>query len=76
MAARDLQATDDFSHTSQEAGVALSLVNPTLERMLTYSMFSTFFEMVRQDLPREETKQYISQLLKFYTGGWEKLWSR
>ena len=39
-------------------------------------MFSTFFEMVRQDLPREETKQYISQLLNFYTGGWEKLWSR
>ena len=75
MAARDLQATDDFSHTSQEAGVHLSRVNPTLERMLTYSMFSNFFEMVRQDLPREETGQYIGQLLKFYTGGWEKLWS-
>ena len=74
MAARDVQATDDFSQCSQEAGVPLRPVNATLERMLTYSMFSTFFEMVRQDLPREETDQYIHQLLEFYIGGWSKLW--
>ena len=75
MAWRDTQATDRFSQTSQEAGVALAAVNPTLARMLTYSMFSNFFEMVRRDLPKEETRQYITQLLQFYTAGWEKLWS-
>lgn len=74
MAARDIQATDDFSQTTQSAGVMLDPVNPTLKRMLTYSMFSNYFEMVRQDLPREEIDQYIHQLLKFYIGGWEKLW--
>lgn len=74
MVARDVQATDEFSQTSQSAGIMLDPVNPTLKRMLTYSMFSNYFEIVRQDLPREEIDQYIHQLLKFYIGGWEKLW--
>lgn len=74
MARRDQKATDDFSQTRENTGAPHRDVNETLERMLTCSMFSTFFEIVRQDLPREETEQYIHQLLDFYTGGWEKLW--
>ena len=74
MAARDIQATDDFSQTSQDAGISLNPVNPTLSCTLLYSMFFTFFAMVRQNLPREQSEQYITQLLDFYTGGWEKLW--
>lgn len=76
MSARDVQATDDFCQTSQSAGVLLDPVNPTLKRMLTHSMFSNYFEMVRQDLPQKEMHQYIHQLLKFYSGGWEKLWGK
>ena len=74
MAARNVQATKDFSQTNQNVGVTFPPVNPTLEKMLTYSMFSNFFEMIRQDLPREQVDEYISQLLDFFTGGWEKLW--
>lgn len=74
MAERDIQATDDFSQTSQSAGIVLDPVNPILKRMLICSMFSNYFEMVRQNLPREEIDQYIHQLLKFYIGGWEKMW--
>lgn len=73
MAALDVQATDDFSQTSSDAGLPVKPVNPTLERMLTYSMFSTFFEMVRQDLPREEAGAYIRQLQQFYTAGWSEI---
>ena len=74
MTEREVRATDDFSETSKEAGVSFRKVNVTLERMLTYSMFSNYFAMVRQDLPREETDQYISQLLEFYMAGWNGLW--
>ena len=73
MAALDVQATDEFSQTSSDVGLPMKPVNPTLERMLTYSMFSTFFEMVRQDLPREEAGTYIRQLQQFYTAGWSEI---
>ena len=73
MAALDVQATDDFSQSSTDAGLPMNPVNPTLERMLTYSMFSNFFEMVRQDLPREEAEAYIGQLQRFYTAGWKEI---
>lgn len=74
MVARDVQATDDFHHTSQDAGIVLNPVNPILGQMLLSNMFSTFFGMVRQDLPRDQVEQYISQLLDFHVAGWEKLW--
>ena len=74
MVARDVQATDDFSQSSRDAGIALNPVNPTLGRMLLSSMFSPFFEMVRQDLPRDQAEQYITQLLSFFVAGWERLW--
>ena len=70
----DTQATTEFSQSSLNAGVALACVNATLTHRLSHIKFSLFFDMVTQDLPREQMDEYIDQLLKFYLGGWKMLW--
>ena len=73
MARMDVEATHDFRTTTGEAGILSNPVNPVLEHMLTSGMFSTFFELIIHDVPREQAGEYIDQLLAFYTGGWEKI---
>ena len=70
----DVQATLAFSQSSVAVGILLRPVNETLAQRLSYSKFSLFFDMVTQDLPREQMDEYIDQLLQFYLGGWGKLW--
>ena len=70
----DIQATIAFSQSSEAVGIMLRPVNETLAQRLSYSKFSLFFDMVTQELPREQMDEYIDQLLQFYLGGWEKLW--
>ena len=74
MVRQDVAATALFSQSSAAVGILLKPVNETLVQRLSYSKFSLFFDMVTQDLPRDQMDQYIQQLLDFYTGGWEKLW--
>ena len=74
MVRQDIQATAEFSKSSVDAGVSLAPVNATLTHRLSYIKFYLFFDMVTQNLPRNQMDEYIDQLLKFYLGGWEKLW--
>ena len=73
MAQLDVDATHDFRSTVGEAGIPSAPVNPVLEHMLTSGMFSTFFELIIHDIPREQAREYIDQLLAFYSGGWARI---
>ena len=70
----DVRATIEFSQSSTDGGITLKPVNEILAERLSYIKFQLFFDMVTQDLPREQMEEYIQQLLEFYIGGWEKLW--
>ena len=74
MVRQDVAATIGFCQSSAAAGIMLRPVNKTLAQRLSYTKFSLFFDMVTQDLPRDQMNEYIDQLLQFYIGGWEKLW--
>ena len=73
MANLDVSATHSFAQVNRELGVPMKPVNAKLEHMLTSGMFSTYFELVVHDIPRQEADEYIQQLLAFYGAGWAKI---
>lgn len=73
MAKMDAKATHDFARTMEVIGNGAKKVNPFLEHVLTSAMFNSFFELVVHDVPEEDSKEYIRQLLEFYSAGWGKI---
>ena len=73
MAELDVNATHSFAATNESLGVPMKPVNANLEHILISGMFSTYFELVIHDIPREEAQEYIRQLLEFYSAGWAKI---
>ena len=70
LARMDVQATHDFEDAVDSIGTDVQRVHPILEQVLTTNMFSSFFDLIVRDVPREEADAYIRQLLTFYAGGW------
>ena len=73
MADLDVEATHRFHKAMEDLGVPVKPVNLQLEHMLTSGMFSAYFELVIHEIPRQEADSYISQLLDFYSAGWQKI---
>lgn len=73
MTQMDREATRDFSDTMMKNGMPMNTVHPQLEHMLTSGMFYAYFEMVVHDIPKENTTEYIKQLVNFYEAGWERI---
>ena len=67
LAKLDVEATRKFLDLSRRK------INSKLEHMLISGMFATFFELIIHDVPREESEEYIDQMLKFYIGGWQSI---
>ncbi len=73
MTQMDCSATRDFSAAMTQSGIQTKRVHPQLEHMLTSGMFCAYFEMVVHEIPRENTTEYIQQLVSFYEAGWQKI---
>ena len=73
LAGLDVEATHSFKKQMEDMGLPMKTVNPMLEHMLTSGMFSAFFELVIHDVPRDQAEGYITQLLEFYSAGWQKI---
>ena len=73
MAGLDATATRDFAKTMDYVTGDERPVHPILQNTLTSGMFIGFFELIVQDVPREEADEYISELLEFYSAGWGRL---
>ena len=44
-----------------------------LEHILVSGMFTSFFEMVIHDMPKEQAVTFNKELRAFYTAGWKEL---
>ena len=73
MVQMDVDATRNFQQVTSASGVPVQPVNSKLEPLLISGMFTTFFELIVQDIPQEEAQEYSSQLLEFYSAGWAKV---
>ncbi len=73
MSQMNCEATRDFSDMLHQNGMSINTVHPQLEHMLTSGMFCAFFEMVVHDIPKENSEEYVKQLVHFYEAGWQRL---
>ena len=69
----ELETIQAYGRALTARGVQLRPVDPVLTRILTQSLFTGFFQLVLQDIPRESAPEYIRELKEFYNSGWRTL---
>ncbi|MBQ9061948.1 MAG: TetR/AcrR family transcriptional regulator [Eubacterium sp.] len=67
------EATDRYKDVMIELDYPAPVVNASLQHILITGMFSAFTELILHDKPLEEALEYLAQLRRFYTAGWQKL---
>lgn len=66
-------STEEFIDLMRKNGMEIPEIDPLLEHMVTAGYFTSFFEVVRHSVPREDARIYIRNLQAFYQAGWERL---
>lgn len=69
----EVESTHRFADVLKRMGVREYKIDLQLEHMLVSGMFSSFFEMIIHDVPREKAPEYVRDLRAFYTAGWKKI---
>ena len=64
------ESTEEFISLMRENGMEIPEIDPLFEHMVTSGYFTSFFEVVRHSVPREDARIYIQNLHK---AGWERL---
>ena len=67
------ESTEEFIALMRSNGMKIPEIDPLLEHMVTSGYFTSFFEVVRHSVPREDARIYIQNLQAFYKAGWERL---
>ena len=67
------ESTEEFIALMRKNGKEIPEIDPLLEHMVTSGYFTSFFEVVRHSVPREDARIYIQNLQAFYKAGWERL---
>lgn len=67
------ESTEEFIALMRKNGMEIPEIDPLLEHMVTSGYFTSFFEVVRHSVPREDARIYIQNLQAFYKAGWESL---
>ena len=67
------ESTEEFIALMRKNGMEIPAIDPLLEHMVTSGYFTSFFEVVRHSVPREDARIYIKNLQAFYKAGWERL---
>ncbi|MCP1101729.1 AcrR family transcriptional regulator [Aequitasia blattaphilus] len=68
----EIEATHRFMDVLEELGQSVKRMDPYFEHMLVSGMFSSFFEIIIHDIPKERAIKCIEELHDFYTAGWSK----
>ena len=70
---REEESTFTYIKTLEQMGFHVEPINKKLIHIVASGMFSGIFETIVHDMPKEEAKEYVLQLERFYTAGWECL---
>ena len=69
----EVDATFQFLKTLHRLGKAVPQIDRQLCHIVSNGMFSGVFEIVVHDMTKENAKNYISALRRFYQAGWAEL---
>lgn len=70
---REVESTYTYMETLKKMGHPVEPLNRNLIHMVASGMFSGVCETIIHDMPKEEAKEYLMQLHRFYSAGWEEL---
>ena len=73
MVAIETNATHGFIDVLESIGHPVRTIDPQLEHILVSGLFSSFFEIVVHEMPKEQSIRYVRELREFYTAGWAKI---
>lgn len=69
----EVKSTHDFIDILKSLGHNVKEIDSRLEHILVSGMFTSFFEMVIHDMPKEQAVTFNKELRAFYTAGWKEL---
>lgn len=69
----EVENTYRFIHELQSHGIAVREPKANLIHILCTSFFSSLFEVVYHDMPREEAMEYAKEIYAFNEAGWSVL---
>lgn len=70
---KETRSTFDYIDTLKKMGQPIENINEKLVHMVSSGLFTGVLETVVHDMPKEEAKEYLIQLQRFHTAGWEGL---
>lgn len=70
---REVDSTYKYMRTLSDMGYEVEPLNKNLVHIIASGLFAGIFETVVHDMPRDEAKEYISQLQRFSAAGWSEL---
>lgn len=69
----EVEATFRYMEVLRSLGQSVPEVSQELCHMIVSGMFNGIFEVLRHDMPKEQAKRFVTQLLEFHTTGWAKI---
>lgn len=73
MVVREVDSTYTYIKALIDMGYKVESLNKNLIHIIASGLFTGIFEAVVHDMPKEEAKEYLSQLHRFYSAGWSEL---
>lgn len=70
---KETESTFAYIETLKQMGITLKPISKNLIHMVSSGLFTGVFETVAHDMPKEEAVEYMLQLERFCTAGWEEL---
>lgn len=73
LAQKDMDSTENFYRLLESVGKKVERIDPMIEQLVITGTFSSFFTLILRDISRKEAEHGLSQLFRFYRGGWNSL---
>lgn len=73
LAQKDMDSTEDFYRLLESRNIPVERLDPMIELLVITGTFSSFFTLILRDIPKTEAERGLSQLFRFYRGGWNSL---
>lgn len=70
---REEESTYTYMETLRNMGYSVEPLNKKLIHIISSGLFSGICETIIHDMPKEEAREYLSQLKRFYSAGWSEL---
>lgn len=69
----ETEGTHRFVEIQNSLGHRIKQIDSALEHILISGLFSSLFEMVVHDMPKEQAVRFVKELRAFYSAGWKEI---